>query len=175
MELLGDGGLRSVRAQVRSGKVQEGRVVDPFGRRRERVADADVDMDMEPGGAQLSAQRHPLTAVLVLLADGAHRHAVGEEPDAVGFDRLVADRGEHAPQGLGGEVAEPEEVEVARGSGGFIQPHFEQQRALQHEPVGVRGSGDAAEEAFHPEPGQERVGVDPLRLALVEQSPADRG
>jgi len=159
MELLRDARLRPVCTQPGARKVQQGRIVEPLGFRRHRVADADIDLHREPRLPEQSSQPHPLSAIDVLHPDWRYLHRLWQVRHAVGLDRDIAGLPKD-PLDLGcREIAVAKEVRIAGWPGRLSQPDTQKHGALENEAVGMLGASQPMEEAFEAVPGQNDIGV----------------
>lgn len=146
----------------------------PLGRGDHGVADADVDLDPKPRRAQVGENRHALAAVDVRAADGTDPNGRRVELETVRLDWHGADLGDGSAQRIGVEIAEAEEIRIARGSDRFTQPYEQHQRALEDKAAGVRGAGQPVEEPLRRVARQHEVGVDPERVRMPNQARLDR-
>ena len=67
---------------------------------------------------------------------------------------------EHAPEAVGGRVAETEQVDVLRRPDRLAEPHQEQRSALEDEPVGELRGGQAVQQAFASETRKRQLMLD---------------
>ena len=94
VELLGHDLLATIRTQAGRGVAEQRREHELFGRERERIAEADVDLERDPrrAEARLEARAHAL--VLLALPDATDGEARGIEHQAIG----LGGGGEHVAQ-----------------------------------------------------------------------------
>ncbi len=83
MELFGDDRLLLVRAQDRGRKVQKDGDGELVGLGRDSVAEADIDLQRDSGGAEVRLEFDADAAVYVVLADRRSAHAVKVERQAL--------------------------------------------------------------------------------------------
>jgi hypothetical protein len=117
--------------------------------RRDRIAEADVDLQCQAraveGGAQIDAH----AAVACVLADGSARDRIGVEHDAV-VHRDAADGSEDANERSHVIGAEPQQIGVACRPVRLAVPELEQQRALEQKVRCVLRDRQPVQQTFQP-------------------------
>ena len=105
--------------------------------RRDRVPEADVDLEIDPGLPEPRLQLHALAAIFLFLADRLDGHRVGGEHQPVVRGLQLAERPEDLGETLPAALAEPEQIEVPRRAVELARPEREEQGAFEHEPRGM--------------------------------------
>ncbi len=90
------GAQKSLETEWTEDRIEERGQLDELGGRRDRVAEADIDLDRTPGTSQEGDARDPHSHVLRGVADGLGRYGVGCEHKPIEFNRRAAD----VPEGL---------------------------------------------------------------------------
>jgi hypothetical protein len=141
VQLLGDDGGLGVGTQRRCGNIgQQGRIRDRLRSGRDRIAEADVDLQGQARAVEGGTQIDAYAAVAGVLANRGACGRLGDEHDAV-VHRDAADGSKDADQRGHVVGAEPQQVGVACRPVRLAIPELEQQRALEQEVRCVLGDG----------------------------------
>ena len=159
MQLLGDHGLGWVGKQPGRRKVEQRRYDRVLSRAREHVAEPDIDLHLQPGGAQPCVDKDASCSTRLRAADvvAANRGRVKDHA-VVGYGQCAHLR-EHRAQPLGRDVVGSKKVDVASRPMRLILPDGKQCRALQSERLGVRRLREAIEKPLGRVAEQDQVEV----------------
>lgn len=122
MHLFRDHSIDRISAQGRRGQVRQQHRIDGVERRRrDGVAESDIDLGPAACFGKIAIDQHARTAVARVLSDGANPHAVGIESNAVvGFNG--GDLHKRLLQRLQVAGAEAEQVRIAGSAVRLVIP-----------------------------------------------------
>ncbi|HJX63507.1 MAG TPA: hypothetical protein VJ860_06090 [Polyangia bacterium] len=159
LELFGDDGLTRVGTQARRREVKERWELDDHCLRRDRIAEADVDLKPHLSVRHARDDLGTHAAVLLVLPDEADRERGEVEVDAV-VDHFVCEHlREDLAHVLHARVSEAKEVEIAGCSVGFAGPEREERGTFEHELLCMPGCGEAEQQAFARVPSEHQLEV----------------
>ena len=174
MNFLCDHGLRRVGTQAGRRHVQQHRQVHVFGAGCDGVAEADVHRDRDARAGQRRGGAQARSAVFEFFADCIDPQVLQVEVDpVVGFDRH--DLSEGGEQGVFAGIPETQQIHIARGAVGFVEPGDQQHRAFQHEALTVWRQAQAVQQALQRIAGQQQVHRLASRMRQVQQALAHGG
>jgi hypothetical protein len=170
LELLRHHGLGRVGEQARTSHRQQRWKVEFLRRRRDRVAEADVNLHVEPRVSEGAAEGHAHAWVVGVLDDRLAADRRGIKLKSVRVDRRGTGVAHHALEhgDLVGRTRE--QVDVPRGSEHGRVPRAHEERAFEHEAICVLGSRQPVQEALHGVELQQVVERPRPGARLVEQA-----
>lgn len=173
LELLGDDGLSRVRPNTGRRHREHRREVDLDGARRDGVAKADVDLNIEACSAERPPDRHARTLVVGVFLDARRVDGLGVEDDAVVLDGRRANLREDLRESFEVGRAASEQVEVLRRAMHRRRPDAEEHGALEDELRGMLRRNEPGEQSLVRVPRERVVELLAALLRGFEQSRAN--
>jgi hypothetical protein len=133
----------------------------------DRVADVDVDMEVQAGSRQIGPQRHAHAAVGVLIADHRGRRAIDVEDDTI-VELVSGDLTDSFPDVLC-VVVERQGLQVDVSGRSALAECAEEYAAFQNELIGKSRLSEASKEAFQGVQLQELVDRAAVASGLVPE------
>jgi hypothetical protein len=168
LELLRDHGLRPVSADYWWGKVEEGRIFNPFGGRFHSIPDSYVHLDPDAPGPQVPQKIDALSPVGVLFSDVRHPNRIGVITHAIVFHGMAADLAKNREECCIRQLSEAKKVCIPSGSDRLAQPSQEKEGSFEDKALRIRRHGQAIEEALHPVAGEDQIGIQSLSFRMLD-------
>jgi len=73
-----------------------------------------------------------------------------------------------------GHFAEAKQIHISSGTDGLAEPDEHQQRAFEHEALGMPRVGETIEEAFHGESREHEIRIHPDGLGVADEAHLNR-
>lgn len=139
---------RGYARRARCRELEHGRKLDLDRSGRDDIAEADIDLEPDPGCGDARDHDGPDPAVLLVLTDRIDLERARVECHAIvldfGRDHVRDDVADPAHAGN----AEPEQIDVARRAMWLVGPQHEQRRAFEHEGICVARGCEPVQQAF---------------------------
>ncbi len=173
MEFLRDDRVRWVGQQPGCGKIVEQDWKDRFhGRRRDGIAEANIDLRLAASIGQFARDDHADAPVAGFLSDLFDR-----DRSRVECHTVIHSNGGNVAEGFGHRYqiarTEAEQIGVASGPMWHVVSEREEQRALEQKTISVLRSGQAVENAFQRKTHQHLIEIHTLRFGDIELSRTD--
>ncbi len=167
MKLLRHHGLARIGAQSWARLIEKARIVEPFGGRRDCVAQTNINLHGKAGRPEARLQQDPTPTVGIFLPYRLHVQGFGQEDHRVRLDRHRADLPENLSQGFIGELAKSQEVGIARWAKRLSQPGEHEERPFQDEPLPMRRARESIQEALQRVARERYIRVDPRAVRVL--------
>lgn len=137
---------------------------------RDGVANADIDLDLQPGRPESRLERNAPPAIRILFTNRPHLNGLGQKGYRVGLDLDATNLMDDSAQRVVRQLTETQQVRITRRAQRFAEPHEEQQRALQHETLRIRRACESIKKALHCVAREHEVRIDADRFRMSRES-----